>query len=91
MSWIKLSDTVYAKEATPDPQEIVDISVLQSELDEVTKQIDEFKMVEESGDASEEVYEAVRFYNNTVLEERLALLVNRKMILEDNLKEILNG
>ena len=40
MAWIKLDDNTYAKEASPDPSEIVHLDTLQGEIDNLQTQID---------------------------------------------------
>ena len=40
MAWIKLDDNTYAKEASPDPSEIVHLDTLQGEINNLQTQID---------------------------------------------------
>lgn len=63
MSWIQLDDTHWAKEPTPDPQEIVDITELQAQIDDLKIQLDAIDLLEVPEGADDRLREAVERWN----------------------------
>jgi len=89
--WIKLNDDLYCLPATPDPQEVVSISVLESEIADLQSRIDSIHLIEIPEGASEEVVVAIDLYNQqngigdkvvleSQLEPKIKLLTELKAI-----------
>jgi hypothetical protein len=54
-NWIKIDDDLRALPATPDPQEVVSISALESEIADLQSRIDSIHLIEIPEGASEEL------------------------------------
>jgi hypothetical protein len=54
-NWIKIDDDLYCLPATPDPQDVVSISALESEIADLQSRIDSIHLIEIPKDASDEV------------------------------------
>ena len=82
MAWIKLDDNTYAKEASPDPEEIVHLDTLQGEINALATQITnlEKELLPYPDGADERLKEAVDMYNEQIVVQTID---NRKSELEE--------
>ena len=93
MAWIKLDDNTYAKEASPDPSEIVHLDTLQGEINNLTTQITnlEKELLPYPDGADERLKEAVDIYNEqmvNILLDIQKLELNNKQRLCDELGQL---
>lgn len=58
-NWIKIDEDLYCLPATPDPQDVVSISALKSEITDLQSRIDSIHLIEIPDGASEDVVELV--------------------------------
>ena len=71
--WLKLDDDHYALTPSPDPQEIVSISELTAQIEELQPQIDAIKDLEYPEGASDEVKQAIDEWNMHKMGDRAGL------------------
>ena len=94
MAWLKISDDnggTYGKEASPDPEEIVDLNTLQAEIDDLDDQIDAIDdNVPYPDDATDDQKEAIDKLNTDRSHEKEGLIQERdeKQDLYDYLKDL---
>ena len=62
MAWIEIAPGIYAKEADPDPEEIVNVNELKKQYHELEKELEEI-IVEIPKGADEKVRKAIEVYN----------------------------
>ena len=90
MGWIQLDDDHWAKEAEPDPEEIVSFTELNAQIDELQEQLDAFKELEIPENASAELKEAIEEWNLRKAIEKTTLEVELN-VLKQKKKEILEA
>lgn len=66
-NWIKLNDDLYCLPATPDPQEVVSISALESEIADLQSRIDSIHLIEIPKDASNEIKAIINEKNGFIV------------------------
>lgn len=87
--WIKITDDLYAMPATPDPQQVVSISALESEIAELQSRIDSIHLIEIPDKASEEVVMAVNYWNEQFVPEKdnyEKTLLDKQILLSELIK-----
>lgn len=75
-NWIKIDEDLYCLPATPDPQEVVSISALESEIADLQSRIDSIHLIEIPKDASDEIKEAINYKNGMLIATDIAPLQN---------------
>jgi hypothetical protein len=75
-NWIKIDDDLRALPATPDPQDVVSISALASEITDLQSRIDSIHLIEIPKDASDEIKEAINEKNGFLVANDIAPLQN---------------
>ena len=93
MTWIKISEGVYAKEASPDPAEVVRLDDLQKQIAELQSQIDSLnsQLLEYPDGADDRLKEAIDLWNAQNIEPILSLKESELSEKERLLSEIENG
>ena len=74
MSWIKLDKNHYALEATPDPQEIVNIDELDQQITDLQTEVNSIKKIEYPAGANNDMKQAVDNWNKKQQENKDILL-----------------